>query len=413
MTSYADIERGHLMDIIKLLLIFASIALVMKFNKPLYMSIAAGIAAAIALYGINAAEVLRLMAIGTFSKATLYLVLAFYSITFLQRMMEKRGHIVLAEKSLNNLFNNRRINVMIAPFIIGLLPSAGAVLIAAPIVDNSVGDYLNKEERTFATSYYRHVSEAFLPTYSSVLLALNLSGVDMTSFVLAMLPMVVVLFLLGYLFYIRKIPRDTGMPPSDDKMKEIKNIIVSLWAIALSITIILVFKITVHLAVIPVIVLSFLLNKFSFEEIKPMFKSAFEAKLIINTIIIMIFKEVLAFTGLIERLPDHLSMLPVPSIVIFALVAFLGALVAGSQGSIALAIPLAYAAIPDGGVVLLVLIMSMIYISMQISPMHICLSIITEHYGTPFIDLVKKTMPIVIAFVIISSAYSYLLYLIL
>ncbi|HCJ58708.1 MAG TPA: hypothetical protein DHV55_16135, partial [Clostridiaceae bacterium] len=97
------------MDIIKLLLIFACIALVMKFNKPLYMSIAAGIAAAIVLYGINAIEALRLMAMGTFSKDTLYLVLAFYSITFLQRMMEKRGHIVLAEKSLNNLFNNRRI----------------------------------------------------------------------------------------------------------------------------------------------------------------------------------------------------------------------------------------------------------------------------------------------------------------
>lgn len=401
------------MDIIKLLLIFSCITLVMKLNKPLYMSIAAGIAAAIVLYGINAMEALRLTATGTFSKDTVDLVLAFYTITFLQRMMEKRGHIVLAEKAMNNLFNNRRINAMIAPFIIGLLPSAGAVLIAAPIVDNSVENYLSKEEKTFVTSYYRHISEAFLPTYSSILLALSLSGVDMTSFVLLMLPMVVVLFLLGYFFYIRKIPRDTGMPVSNDKLGEIRNIIISLWSIALSIIIILTLKITVHLAVIPVIILSFMLNKFSFNEIKPMFKSAFEVKLIMNTIIIMIFKEVLAFTGLIDRLPDYLTRLPVPSIVIFAMVAFLGALVAGSQGSIALAIPLAYAAIPDGGVVLMVLLMSMIYIAMQISPMHICLAIITEHYGTPFGALVRKTIPIVISFVIISSMYSYLIYLLL
>ncbi|MDD2481964.1 MAG: DUF401 family protein [Lutispora sp.] len=401
------------MDIIKLLLIFACITIVMKFNKPLYISISAGIAAAIVLYSINPLETLKLIGVGTFSKDTFDLVMAFYSITFLQRMLEKRGHIVLAEKSLNNLFNNRRINAMIAPFIIGLLPSAGAVLIAAPIVDNAVEDYLTKEEKTFVTSYYRHISEAFLPTYSSILLALNLSGVDMTSFVLAMLPMVVVLFLLGYFFYIRKIPKDTGISVSNDKINEIKNIIISLWSIALSIIIILSFKITVHIAVVPVIVLSFILNRFSFNEIKPMFKSAFEVKLIISTIIIMIFKEVLAFTGIIERLPDYLSKLPVPSIVIFAMVAFLGALVAGSQGSIALAIPLAYAAIPDGGVVMMVLLMSMIYISMQISPMHICLAIITEHYGTSFVDLVRKTMPVVISFVIISSIYSYLLYLVL
>lgn len=212
----------------------------MKFNKPLSMSIAAGIGAAIALYGISPLDTIKLIGSGTFSIDTFNLIMAFYSITFLQRMLEKRGHIVLAERSLNKLFNNRRINTMIAPFIIGLLPSAGAVLIAAPIVDNSVENYLSKEERTFVTSYYRHISESFLPTYSSILLALSLSKVDMTSFVMAMIPMVIVLFLLGYYFYIRKIPKDTGVTVSSKKA----------------------------------------------EEIKPIFKSAFEVKLILNTIII-------------------------------------------------------------------------------------------------------------------------------
>lgn len=61
----------------------------------------------------------------------------------------------------------------------------------------------------------------------------------------------------------------------------------------------------------------------------------------------------------------------------------------------------------------MVLLMCMIYIAMQVSPMHICLAIITEYYGTPFIKLVKKTMPIVISFVIISSIYSYLLFLLM
>lgn len=406
-------ERGLQLDIIKLLIIFACITIVMKFNKPLSVSIAAGIGAAIILYGINPVDTIKLIGMGTFSKGTFNLIAAFYSITFLQRMLEKRGHIVMAERALNNLYNNRRINTMIAPFIIGLLPSAGAVLIAAPIVDNSVENYLSKEEKTFVTSYYRHISEAFLPTYSSILLALSLSAVDMTSFVVAMLPMIVVLFLLGYIFYVRKIPKDTGVIVTSKKMDEIKNIVISLWSIALSILIILVFKIAVHLAVIPVIILYFILNKFSFDEIKPMFRSAFETKLIASTIVIMIFKEVLTFTGIIQRLPDYLSMLPIPSVIIFAMVAFIGALVAGSQGSAALAIPLAYATIPNGGVALMVLLMSMIYISMQISPVHICLAIITEHYGISFIELVKKTMPIVISFVIISSIYSYLLFLLM
>lgn len=96
---------------------------------------------------------------------------------------------------------------MLAPFIIGLLPSVSAVLIAAPIVKNSAGDSLSTEEKAFVTSYYRHISEAFLPTYASILLALNLSGIQATRFVFAMLPIVAILFILGYVFYVKKFPK--------------------------------------------------------------------------------------------------------------------------------------------------------------------------------------------------------------
>ncbi|HPA55612.1 MAG TPA: DUF401 family protein [Bacillota bacterium] len=400
------------MDILKLLVIFVCIIIVIKLNKTLYISIAAGVAATIILFGINPLTALRLIVIGAFRKDTIYLVLAFYTITFLQRMLEKRGHILMAERALNGLFNSRRVNAMVAPAIIGLLPSAGAVLIAAPIVDNAGGDDISKEEKTFITSYFRHIPESFLPTYSSVLLALNLSGADMTAFVVGMLPMVVIQFYLGYFFYVRKIPQNIGVPESRDRMKEIKKLFVSLWSIALSIAIILVFKISVHLAVIPVIILSFILNKFSYKEIKPMVVSAFETKLIVSTVVIMIFREILTYTGVIERLPDYFSVLPVSTVVIFALIFFFGPLIAGSQAIIALGMPMAYAAIPDGGAVLLILLMCMLYISMQVSPTHICLGIITEHNGTSFIDLVMKTMPVLITFILISSVYCYLLFLI-
>jgi len=159
------------MDIIKLLIIFIGIIVVIKYNKPLYLALLAGILATIILYSINPIDSIKLILKGTFSKDTIYLILAFYTIIFLQRMLEKGKRIILAEKSLDNIFNSRRVNAMVAPFIIGLLPSPGAVLIAAPIVDNAAGDSITKEERTFVTSYFRHISESFLPTYSHILLA--------------------------------------------------------------------------------------------------------------------------------------------------------------------------------------------------------------------------------------------------
>lgn len=400
------------MDIIKLSIIFLGIIIAIKYKKPLSISLLVGIVITILLYMISPIESLKLILVGAFSMDTIYLILAFYFITFLQRMLEKRERIMLAERSLDNLFNSRRVNAMVAPFIIGLLPSPGAVLIAAPIVDNAAADYITKEERTFITSYYRHISESFLPTYAHILLALSLTTIDMTAFVIAMLPMVGVLFLLGYFIYVKKIPKGEVSSKSVVKSTEIKNLIISLWSIALTIIIILTFKIPVHLAVLPVIILNIIFDKFKFKEIKPMFRSAFELNLMLTTILIMIFKEVLTFTGVIERLPGYFALLPVPPVIIFALIFFFGSIVAGSKAIIALTLPLAFATIPNGGLGLMIFLMCIAYIAMQISPTHICLAIITEHYGTSFIDLVKKTMPVLITFIIIVSIYSYILFMV-
>ncbi|WP_303188938.1 DUF401 family protein [Fusobacterium ulcerans] len=399
------------LDIIKLIVIFTGIVFFIKLKKPLYISILVGAVISVILYRIPIITSFQLAFKSCTSKDTISLVLAFYTITYVQRMMEKRGHLLLAEKSLDNIFNSRRINAMIAPFVIGLLPSAGAVLIAAPIVQNASGDYLTREEQTFVTSYYRHISEAFLPTYSSILLALDLSGVDMTKFVVGMLPMVAILFILGYVFYVRKIPKSNGISQSKDKKDDIINLIISLWPIAVTITIILTLKIPVYKAVIPVIIVSAILNKFSVDELIPMVKTAFETKLIVSTVMIMIFKELLTFTGVIGRLPEYFEKLPIHPAIIFSLIFVIGTLVAGSQAIIALALPLAFATIPDGGLALMILLMCMTYIAMQVSPTHICLAIVTEAFDVSFIELVKKTFPILIIFTAITAVYSYLLFM--
>ena len=399
------------LDIIKLIVIFTGIVFFIKLKKPLYISILVGAVISVILYRIPIITSFQLAFKSCTSKDTISLVLAFYTITYVQRMMEKRGHLLLAEKSLDNIFNSRRINAMIAPFVIGLLPSAGAVLIAAPIVQNASGDYLTREEQTFVTSYYRHISEAFLPTYSSILLALDLSGVDMTKFVVGMLPMVAILFILGYVFYVRKIPKSNGISQSKDKKDDIINLIISLWPIAVTITKILTLKIPVYMAVIPVIIVSAILNKFSVDELIPMVKTAFETKLIVSTVMIMIFKELLTFTGVIGRLPEYFEKLPIHPAIIFSLIFVIGTLVAGSQAIIALALPLAFATIPDGGLALMILLMCMTYIAMQVSPTHICLAIVTEAFDVSFIELVKKTFPILIIFTAITAVYSYLLFM--
>ena len=77
--------------------------------------------------------------------------------------------------ALQRLSGDRRMVCVIAPVIIGFLPSAGAVNICGAIEDKATGKDLDVEEKTFVTSYYRHISESFSPTYNAILLALSRS----------------------------------------------------------------------------------------------------------------------------------------------------------------------------------------------------------------------------------------------
>ena len=397
------------MEVVKLLVVFLVIVFILKLKKPLPLAIAGGAFTASLLYRLGTVDTLIIVFDSLKSEYTIAILLTFYLITFLQRMLEKRGDLALAQKSLNGLFNNRRINASLAPIFIGLLPSAGAVTICGAIVDTDCADYLTREEKTLVTSYFRHIPESFLPTYSSIILGVQLSGVALSSYLMGMLPMVAVLIGLGYFFCLRKLPTDTGQPPSVDRKKDLINLLLSLWTIASIIILIIFFKVTVNRAVLGIIFLNIFVNKFTRTEIMPMFWSAFESRLLLSTAVIMVFKDIISSTKVIEVLPDIFSKLPIPIFLVFFLIFFFGTVISGQMAITAICLPLAFATIPDAGMPLLVLLLGTGYIAMQVSPTHICLAVVTEYFNTNMGTLIRMTLPIVLSFSILLIAYYLLL----
>lgn len=124
-----------------------------------------------------------------------------------------------------------------------------------------------------------------------------------------------------------------------------------------------------------------------------------------NIIIIMIFKDLISSTSIINILPSLFAKLPIPTYLVFCIIFFFGSLAAGSQAVIALCIPMAFAAIPNGGLPLLCLLMSATYAAMQISPTHICLHLACEYFDTDYSQLVKKTLPIIAIFYVFLLIY--------
>ena len=93
-----------------------------------------------------------------------------------------------------------------------------------------------------------------------------------------------------------------------------------------------------------------------------------------NTFLVLCLKELIAHTGVLLLLPD------------------------------AMGTPLAFAAIP-GGAPLMEYLMCMAHAASQISPTHVCLVVAADYFHVTLGDIVKKTLPVSIAFCVLMTLY--------
>ncbi|MCD8082375.1 MAG: DUF401 family protein, partial [Clostridiales bacterium] len=271
------------MSLIYLGIVFIVIIVLLAFRRPLYQAISGGLLAIVLLYHMPLAAIFT-QTVHVFTDWSLFSILvSFYLITFLQRMLEARSQIKLAQEDLNGLFHNRRINVSGAALFIGLLPSAAAMILCGDIVKDATDGYLEPKEQAFVTSWFRHIPESSLPTYSSVLLMASLSSVRLGSFIPGMIVPVLTLFALGYFPCLAHLPKDPGTPRSQNRLRDMRNLFLHLWTLLLILVLILAFGISVVPAVAISIVAGIVVYRFRVPELLPMFRSAFEVKLLLNT----------------------------------------------------------------------------------------------------------------------------------
>jgi len=385
-------------------IVFAVIIGLLWLKRPLFQAILGALAALAFMYRIPPNAWLSQTCKVFTNYGSFSILLSLYLITFLQRQLEKRQQIKSAQQDLDGIFHNRRINAAVAPLFIGLLPSAAAMILCGDIVKDSTEGYLNTKEQALVTSWYRHIPESSLPTYTGVLLMCNLSGVPLPEFMSGMLIPILVLIMLGFP-YLRKLPRFTGTKPSQNKKQDILSLLHHLWPLLLILALILILKLSVVPAVLLAITAEAVAYKFSFKEMRPFVRSAFEKKLQLNTFLVLVLKEFISYTGLLAFLPQTLAVLPIPFYLIFSLLFFLGGVISGTTGIIALGTPLAFAALPNGGMPLMVLLMCMCHAASQVSPTHVCLIVASDYYNITLGSLIRKTFPLSLFFALLMLLY--------
>lgn len=392
------------MSILFLGIVFATIIILLAFKRPLWQAILGGLLAIVVLYRMPVSAVLSQTSRVFSVWGNLTVILALYVITYLQRMLEARGQIKLAQQDLNGIFHNRRINAAGAAMFIGLLPSAGAMILCGDIVKDATEGYLEPKEQAYVTSWIRHIPESTLPTYSGVLLMANISGLPMGKFIIGMIVPVIVLFVLGYFPYMRRVPKDPGTPKSKNRLRDLKNLFCHLWTLLVMIALILVMKLDVVTAGLVVILAGLWIYKFSVNDALKMLKSAFEKKLLLNTTLVLVLKEFISWTGILQALPEMMAGLPIPPYLIFAVIFFLGGIISGASGVVAMAAPLAFAAL-EGTIPLMILFMCMAHGASLVSPTHVCLVVAADYFHVSMGELIRKTIPASLIFCALMLVY--------
>ena len=400
------------MLVVYLGIVFFIIVFLLMFHRPLYQAIIGGLIMMIILYKIPFDDVFIQITHVFTNWSSLQILMSLYLITFLQKMLEKRQQIKLAQQDLNGLFHNRRINAGGAPLFIGLLPSAAAMILCGDIVKDATDGYLEPKDQAFVASWFRHIPESTLPTYAAVLLMANISGVPLSEFMIGMIIPVFALAIIGYFSILVKIPSSTNTPKSQNRTKDFIHLFQHLWSLLMILVLILLFPLSIVSAVLIVIALCCIIYRFKINELLPLITKAFEKKMIVNTFLVLVFKEFIAYTGVLNVLPDLLLSLPIPPYLVFVILFFIGGIISGSSGIIALGTPIAFATI-QGGMPLMVLLMCICHGASQLSPTHICLVVIADYFKVSLGDLIRKTIPKTLLFCLIAIIYYNLLILFL
>ncbi len=172
------------------------------------------------LFGMQPLAILQSLARSLTDAKTVSLGIIVSLILVLSHSMEKAGQMQRLLDRFQGLVVKPRVNLVIFPALIGLLPMPGGAIFSAPMV-KTLGKNLAVPGSllSYINYWFRHIWEYWWPLYPGVLLTTTLADIDLGTFVVFSLPLSSVALLVGYwpLQVLRSGAPNTAGPPEVDR----------------------------------------------------------------------------------------------------------------------------------------------------------------------------------------------------
>jgi len=345
---------------------------------------------------------------------TLFLALSIGLIITLSNLMAARGvmndMVIWVTSRMHT-----RISMAVLPAIIGLLPMPGGALFSAPLVEDCDPDGKVEAERKAAINFwYRHIWEFFWPIYPGILLAIDITGLPILSFIGVTWPLSLLAVGGGYFFLLHKVK---GSEKGTDK-KGASERKVSLFFLLLPvITVLTVYALikiflpfiadtSKYLAMFIGLIGSLaVLQVQKPGPLKQMFSVMVQPKTLIMVFLIVSIKLYGAFVEsagpdgrmLMAVMGDELRSLGIPIWLTLAVLPFVSGLTMGvTVGLVGASFPIIVQLLglmdPSLYNAGLIIAVASGWLGMMLSPVHVCLIVTNEHFKTGLLKSMGKLM---------------------
>lgn len=166
------------MALIKVLIIFVVILALLNKRLPLYLAMIFGSLLMIVMFRLPLATAGQTV-LHTLTGWDVWSVnLAMYVISVLVYELDLRHRFEDAQRAMNGLMRDPRLNTSLAYMFSGLMQGPATVTICGGMVDTMAGEHLKNDEKAAVATYLRHIPEAMVPTFTGVIVACSISGIS-------------------------------------------------------------------------------------------------------------------------------------------------------------------------------------------------------------------------------------------
>ncbi|MFO8191404.1 MAG: DUF401 family protein [Bacillota bacterium] len=387
--------------------LFGSIAVIMigiYKNLNIGLTMILGAVALGILSFITVKNFFAVLLTATTNSVTVMLFISILLLGILGQILKETGALQEIIASLTALVADIRIITAILPALVGMLTVPGGAILSAPLcAEAGTKLRLPPDHQAAINIWFRHVFYFALPLFPSLILAAQLSEVNIGRLVLHNLPLVFVGTIFGFYYLFRGFPaQGKGFSIS---LRATRRLLISLAPLLVVLVFVTFFNLYFPWALLAGIVLALLnylsqQNRFSklIDRIKTMILPGINIPTAFVIVGIMIYKEMLTSTGVISDLTDLVLGLGIPVILLIAFISFLvGMLTGDNSASVAILFPMFMPLLPPGGYIYSAYI-AFLYAGSTaghiVSPAHPCFSLTKEYYRSDMFKIVVLIIPL-------------------